>query len=171
MAKGNVYRYFDSKEELLTAAIETLLVDTTARFESALDSLGGVAGLQGDPEKAGHRPRLPGRRGAPDAPGARALGRPKGHEPSADLARKVLRTLAETAGRPSVAPAPPIATKRSGPASWSSRAPSATVLSWAIGTDWPLTTFRITYRPDHRIAAAAASCAGNYIVCLTRPKG
>jgi AcrR family transcriptional regulator len=138
MAKGNVYRYFGSKEELLTAAIETLLVDTTARFESALDSLGGVAGLQGDPEKAaivlgylvaGVLPMLL-------ELGARAA---KGHEPSADLARKVLRTLAETAGRPSVAPgADRDEAVRAGLLVIESA--FSTVLSWSIGTDWP---------PDH----------------------
>ncbi len=40
MAKGNVYRYFESKEALLNAAIEALLDDTTDRFQAALDSLG-----------------------------------------------------------------------------------------------------------------------------------
>jgi AcrR family transcriptional regulator len=138
MAKGNVYRYFDSKEDLLTAAIETLLVDTTARFESALDSLGGVAGLQGDPEKAaivlgylvaGVLPMLL-------ELGARAA---KGHEPSAELARKVLRTLAETAGRPSVTPdADRDEAIRAGLLVIESA--FSTVLSWSIGTDWP---------PDH----------------------
>jgi AcrR family transcriptional regulator len=138
MAKGNVYRYFDSKEDLLTAAIETLLVDTTSRFELALDSLGGVAGLQDDPEKAaivlgylvaGVLPMLL-------ELGARAA---KGHEPSADLARKVLRTLAETAGRPSVAPeADRDEAIRAGLRVIESA--FSTVLSWSIGTDWP---------PDH----------------------
>ena len=104
MAKGNVYRYFDSKEELLTAAIESLLADTTSPVSSRRwTRSGGVAGLHDDPEKAamvfgylvaGVLPMLL-------ELGARAA---KGHEPSADLARKVLRTLAETAGRPSVAP-------------------------------------------------------------------
>jgi len=138
MAKGNLYRYFASKEDLLTAAIETLLVDTKARFESALDSLGGVLGLQGDPEKAaivlgylvaGVLPMLL-------ELGARAA---KGHEPSADLARKVLRTLAETAGRPFEGPdADTEDVVKAGLRVIESA--FSTVLSWSIGTDWP---------PDH----------------------
>jgi AcrR family transcriptional regulator len=138
MAKGNLYRYFDSKEDLLTAAIETLLVDTKARFESALDSLGGVVGLQGDPEKAaivlgylvaGVLPMLL-------ELGARAA---KGHEPSADLARRVLRTLAETAGRPFEGPdADTEDAVKAGLRVIESA--FSTVLSWSIGPDWP---------PDH----------------------
>jgi len=138
MAKGNLYRYFDSKEDLLTAAIETLLVDTKARFESALDSLGGVVGLQGDPEKAaivlgylvaGVLPMLL-------ELGARAA---KGHEASADLARRVLRTLAETAGRPFEGPdADTEDAVKAGLRVIESA--FSTVLSWSIGPDWP---------PDH----------------------
>ena len=99
MAKGNVYRYFDSKEDLLTAAIETLLENTDERFLAAVDALGGPAGVRGKQEKA---TLMFGYLVADVLPmllelGARAA---KGHEPSADLARKVLRTLAETAGRP-----------------------------------------------------------------------
>ena len=99
MAKGTVYRHFASKEDLLTAAIETLLADTESRFEAAVDALGGPSGLTDDPEKtamvfghlvAGVLPMLL-------ELGARAA---KGHEPSADLARRVLRTLAEAGGRP-----------------------------------------------------------------------
>ncbi|MGH9115537.1 MAG: TetR family transcriptional regulator, partial [Acidimicrobiales bacterium] len=83
MAKGTIYRYFESKEDLLTAAIETLLSDTASSFEAALRSLGGTAGLAGDPEKsalvfghlvAGVLPILL-------ELGARAA---KGHEPSAE---------------------------------------------------------------------------------------
>jgi AcrR family transcriptional regulator len=138
MAKGNLYRYFASKEDLLTAAIETLLDDTAQRFRTTLDSLGGVSGLEGDPDKAavvfgylvaGVLPMLL-------ELGARAA---KGHAQSEELARKVLRTLAETAGRPFTGDA----------ASAEDAVDSglrviedafATVLTWAVGTDWP---------PDH----------------------
>jgi AcrR family transcriptional regulator len=135
MAKGTVYRHFASKEELLTAAIETLLVDTESRVESAVADLGGAAGLNDDPEKAaivfGHLvagvlPMLL-------ELGARAA---KGHEPSADLARRVLRTLAEAGGRPF--------TGREAAAEDAIKAglsiiesAFATVLAWAVGTDWP----------------------------------
>lgn len=135
MAKGTVYRHFASKEDLLTAAIETLLVDTETRVEAAVADLGGAAGLNDNPEKAaivfGHLvagvlPMLL-------ELGARAA---KGHEPSADLARRVLRTLAEAGGRPF--------TGREAAADEAIKAglsiiesAFATVLAWAVGTDWP----------------------------------
>ena len=135
MAKGTVYRHFASKEDLLTAAIETLLIDTESRFEAAVAALGGPAGLNDDPEKtamvfghlvAGVLPMLL-------ELGARAA---KGHEPSADLARRVLRTLAEAGGRPF--------TGREAAAEEAITAglsiiesAFATVLAWAVGTDWP----------------------------------
>ncbi len=138
MAKGNVYRYFPSKEALLTAAIETLLDDTTERFQAALDSLGGVDGQRSDPEKAA---MVLGYVVADVLPmllelGARAA---KGHEPSADLARRVLRTLAVTAGRAFISD--------NGEGEDAIQAGLkiiesgfATVLQWSVGTDWP---------PDH----------------------
>lgn len=140
MAKGNVYRYFPSKEVLLNAAIETLLDDTTERFQTSLDSLGGVEGLRNDPEKSA---MVFGYVVADVLPmllelGARAA---KGHEPSADLARRVLRTLAVTAGRPF------IADDADGDGDEAIQAglriiesAFATVLDWSVGTDWP---------PDH----------------------
>lgn len=140
MAKGNVYRYFPSKEVLLNAAIETLLDDTTERFQTSLDSLGGVEGLRNDPEKSA---MVFGYVVADVLPmllelGARAA---KGHEPSADLARRVLRTLALTAGRPF------IADDADGDGDEAIQAglriiesAFATVLDWSVGTDWP---------PDH----------------------
>jgi AcrR family transcriptional regulator len=139
MAKGNVYRYFPSKEALLTAAIEALLDDTTERFQTALDSL-GVDGLRSDPDKSA---MVLGYVVADVLPmllelGARAA---KGHEPSAELARRVLRTLAVTAGRPF------IADDADGEGGEAMRAGLrvlqsgfATVLDWSVGTDWP---------PDH----------------------
>lgn len=135
VAKGTVYRHFASKEDLLTAAIESLLADTESRFASAVTALGGPAGLTGDPEKtamvfghlvAGVLPILL-------ELGARAA---KGHEPSAELARHVLRTLAEAAGRPFTGRGaePEIAIKAGLSIIQSA---FATVLVWAVGTDWP----------------------------------
>jgi AcrR family transcriptional regulator len=135
MAKGTVYRYFASKEELLTAAIETLLADTESRFEAAVAALGGPDGLTGDPEKtamvfghlvAGVLPMLL-------ELGARAA---KGHEPSADLGRKVLRTLAEAGGRPFTGPAADQAEAINAGLSVIESA-FATVLQWSVGPDWP----------------------------------
>ncbi|HET6964895.1 MAG TPA: TetR family transcriptional regulator [Acidimicrobiales bacterium] len=140
MAKGNVYRYFASKEALLTAAVEELLDDTAERFQGALDSLGGMEGLRHDPDKSA---LVLGYVVADVLPmllelGARAA---KGHEPSAELARRVLRTLALTAGRPF------IADDADGEGEEAIQAglrviesAFATVLNWSVGTDWP---------PDH----------------------
>ena len=142
-AKGNVYRYFDSKEDLLTAAIETLLDETRARFEEASGSLGGARGLQEDPGRAA---LVFGYIVADVLPmllelGARAA---KGHEPSADLGRKVLRTLAGTAGRPFVEhPDDEEAAIQVGLGVIETA--FATVLSWSVGTDWP---------PDHLAGGA-----------------
>lgn len=140
MAKGNVYRHFPSKEAVLTAAIETLLDDTTERFQAALDSLGGVDGLRTDPDKSA---MVLGYVVADMLPillelGARAA---KGHEPSAELARRVLRTVAATAGRPFIADD---ADGEGGEAIQAGlkvlESGFATVLDWSVGTDWP---------PDH----------------------
>lgn len=142
LAKGSLYRYFESKEELLTAAIEKLLEQTAQRFEVTVQSLGGAEGLTSDPEKAalvfGHL--LAGVLPMLLELGARAA---KGHEPSADLARKVLRTLAETGGRPFALEGDQEAAIAAG-LGVIERA-FATVLSWAVGTDWP---------PDDEHAAA-----------------
>lgn len=137
MAKGNVYRYFSSKEALLTAAIEALLDDTNERFQAALDSLGGVDDLRHDSDKSA---MVLGYVVADVLPillelGARAA---KGHEPSAELARRVLRTLAETAGRPFVddqADDDSSAAIQAGLRVIQSA--FATVLDWSVGPDWP----------------------------------
>jgi AcrR family transcriptional regulator len=135
LAKGTVYRHFESKEDLLTAAIETLLENTESRFEDAVAALGGPSGLTDDPEKtamvfghlvAGALPMLL-------ELGARAA---KGHEPSADLARRVLRTLAEAGGRPFAGrDADPDQAIQAGLSII--EAGFATVLAWAVGPDWP----------------------------------
>ena len=140
MAKGNVYRYFPSKEALLTAAIEALLDDTTERFQAALDSLGGVDDLHADSDKSA---MVLGYVVADVLPillelGARAA---KGHEPSADLARRVLRTLAVTAGRPFIADDADDEGEEAIRAGLKViESAFATVLDWSVGTDWP---------PDH----------------------
>jgi AcrR family transcriptional regulator len=135
MAKGNVYRYFDSKEDLLTAAIETLLEKTDERFLAAVDALGGPAGLRDDEEKA---TLMFGYLVVDVLPmllelGARAA---KGHEPSAGLARKVLRTLAETAGRPFTGTQAPVEDAIDAGLKLIESA-FATVLAWSVGPDWP----------------------------------
>lgn len=140
MAKGNVYRYFPSKEALLTASIETLLDDTSERFQGALDALGEGDDLTVDPEKSA---MALGYVVADVLPillelGARAA---KGHEPSADLARRVLRTLAITAGRPfSADDADEEEAIQAGLRVIESG--FSTVLQWSVGTDWP---------PDHLV--------------------
>jgi AcrR family transcriptional regulator len=135
MGKGTVYRHFASKEELLTAAIETLLADTESRFSSAVASLGGPAGLTDNPEKAamvfGHL--LAGVLPMLLELGARAA---KGHEPSGDLGRHVLRRLAEAGGRPFTgSDADAEEAIRAGLSVIESA--FATVLAWAVGPDWP----------------------------------
>ena len=135
MAKGNVYRYFESKEDLLNAAIETLLEQTDRRFQAAVDALGGPEGLRGDPEKA---TLMFGYLVADVLPmllelGARAA---KGHEPSAELARKVLRRLAETAGRPFTGPEAPVDKAINAGLKLIENG-FATVLAWSVGPDWP----------------------------------
>jgi AcrR family transcriptional regulator len=149
MAKGTVYRHFASKEDLLTAAIESLLADTESRFEMAVTALGGPSGLTGDPEKtamvfghlvAGVLPMLL-------ELGARAA---KGHEASEVLARRVLRTLAEAAGRPFTGrDAESEAAVQSGLGIIESA--FATVLAWAVGPDWP---------PDAGLADAGLGVGG-----------
>ena len=65
--------------------------------------------------------------------GARAA---KGHEPSADLARHVLRTLAEAGGRAFTGrEAETEAAIQAGLSIIESA--FATVLAWAVGPDWP----------------------------------
>jgi AcrR family transcriptional regulator len=129
VAKGSVYRHFESKEQLFEAAIETVLSDTAELFAAAVEDLGGPAGVAKDPDKAA---TVFAHLVAHALPillevGARAA---KGHDPSEQLARKALRTLAEAAGRP--LGGDPI---QAGLA-LIERA-FTTVLSWAVGPGWP----------------------------------
>jgi AcrR family transcriptional regulator len=131
VAKGRVYRYFDSKEELFEAVVERLLDRTSAGFAAAVDELGGPAGIEDDPDRAA---AVFAGLVADAMPillelGARAA---KGHDPSGDLARHVLQTLAEVVGRP-LAPQDPV------PAGLRiiDRA-FAQLLSWAVSPDWDM---------------------------------
>jgi AcrR family transcriptional regulator len=130
MAKGSVYRYFTSKEELFEAVINELVADTSSRFAAAVRGLGGSSGLADRPDEAAEVFAGLVARAMPILLelGARAA---KGNDASDVLARQVLRTLAEAAGRP-LDEADPI---KAG-LGLIERA-FATVLSWAVGTDWP----------------------------------
>ncbi len=133
VAKGSVYRHFAAKEDLFRAAIEQVLQDTADGFASAVEALGGAAGVADDPDQtalvfAGLVARA--------LPlllelGARAA---KGFDESEDdLARRVLRTLAGAAGRPLAAEGqdPVVAGLRVIQSAF------ATLLGWAVGPDWP----------------------------------
>jgi AcrR family transcriptional regulator len=128
VAKGSFYRHFSSKEALFTAVVESLCEDTAERFAAAIAELGGPEGLANDSAKTAV---VFGRLIARAMPillelGARAT---RGDVPSQLLAARVLRTLAEAAGRPlSDNPLPAglhvIETA------------FATVLQWAVGPEW-----------------------------------
>ncbi|MGH9105818.1 MAG: TetR family transcriptional regulator [Acidimicrobiales bacterium] len=128
IAKGSVYRHFASKEALFTAVVESLCQDTAERFATAVAELGGPEGLSGDPAKSAI---VFGRVIARAMPillelGARAA---RGDLPSQLLAARVLRTLAEAAGRPLSDNAVPAGLAVIETA-------FATVLQWAVGPDW-----------------------------------
>jgi AcrR family transcriptional regulator len=130
VAKGTVYRHFPSKEALFTAVVESLCRDTAERFAQAVAELGGAEGLAHDPGKTAV---VFGRLVARAMPillelGARAA---RGDFPSQILAARVLRTLAEAAGRPlsdDPVPAGLLVIETA----------FATVLQWAVGPDWAL---------------------------------
>ena len=130
MAKGSVYRHFTSKEELFEAVINELVADTSSRFAAAVRGLGGSSGLADRPDEAAEVFAGLVARAMPILLelGARAA---KGNDASDVLARQVLRTLAEAAGRP-LDEHDPI---KAG-LGIIERA-FATVLTWAVGTDWP----------------------------------
>lgn len=128
VAKGSVYRYFPSKEALFTAVVESLCRETASRFAQAVADLGGPEGLANDPGKTA---LVFGSQIARAMPillelGARAA---RGDGPSQVLAARVLRTLAEAAGRPLSDDAIPAGLTVIETA-------FATVLQWAVGPDW-----------------------------------
>jgi AcrR family transcriptional regulator len=128
VGKGSVYRHFPSKEALFTAVVEDLCQDTAERFAAAVAELGGPQGLGADP---GRSALVFGGLIARAMPillelGARAA---RGDRPSQLLAARVLRTLAEAAGRPlsdNPIPAGLQVIERA----------FTTVLQWAVGPDW-----------------------------------
>jgi AcrR family transcriptional regulator len=133
VAKGSVYRHFAAKEDLFRAAIEQVLLDTADGFASAVEALGGAAGVADDPDNtalvfaglvAKALPLLL-------ELGARAA---KGFDESEDdLARRVLRTLAAAAGRPLAGEGEdPVVAGLS-----VIQSAFATLLGWAVGPDWP----------------------------------
>jgi AcrR family transcriptional regulator len=138
VGKGSVYLHFASKEEIFTATVERLLARTAVDFADMVDRLGGAQGVATAPEKtAAEFARLV----AEAMPvllevGARAA---KGHEPSEVLARRVLRTLAEAAGRPLTPgtddPCEPFDPLPAGILVL--KEAFSTVLTWAVGPDWP----------------------------------
>jgi AcrR family transcriptional regulator len=128
VAKGSVYRHFPSKEALFTAVVENLCQDTADRFAQAVAELGGPEGLTSDPGKTAI---VFGRLIARAMPillelGARAA---RGDGPSQLLAARVLRTLAEAAGRPLSDNPVPAGLQVIETA-------FAAVLQWAVGPDW-----------------------------------
>ena len=130
IAKGSVYRYFPSKEALFTAVVENLCQDTAERFAQAVAELGGPEGVASDPNKTAF---IFGRLIVRAMPillelGARAA---RGDLPSQLLAARVLRTLAEAAGRPLSDNPVPAGLQVIQTA-------FATVLQWAVGPDWDL---------------------------------
>ena len=130
VAKGSVYRHFPSKEALFTAVVESLCQDTAERFAQAVAELGGPEGLANDPAKTAV---VFGRLIARAMPillelGARAA---RGDFASQILAARVLRTLAEAAGRPLSDNPVPAGLQVIETA-------FATVLQWAVAPDWGL---------------------------------
>jgi AcrR family transcriptional regulator/predicted DNA-binding transcriptional regulator AlpA len=129
VAKGSVYRHFPSKEALFTAVVEDLVADTALRFATAVRDLGGPEGLAHDPGKAAVVFARLVARAMPILLelGVRAA---KGHPGSQVLARTVLRTLADAAGRPLAddpIPAGLVVIRDA----------FKTVLDWAVEPRWP----------------------------------
>lgn len=131
VAKGSFYRYFASKEALFATAVEHVVEDTSQRFARAVEELGGARGLAHDPEKtavvfagiiAGAMPILL-------ELGARAA---KGDDQTGDMARRTLRTLADSVGRPLDPPNPTAGGLNV------IRNAFGQVLDWAVAPDWHL---------------------------------
>ena len=140
MAKGSVYRHFASKEELFLAVVEVLMADTASDFAEAVQAAGGPQGITGDEGEAAIAFASVVARAMPILLelGARAA---KGHRPSQDLARRVLVTLAEAAGRPLVRPG-----RAAGGPVEAAAVPAglevieqafSVVLRWSVGDTWP----------------------------------
>jgi AcrR family transcriptional regulator len=130
VAKGSVYRHFDSKEEIFTAVVEHLLAELAAGFADAVDTLGGAEGLAGHPQQFASVFALLVARSLPvllEIGAWAAKGRPTAQV----LSRDVLRTLAEAIGRP-LSPDDPIT---AGLAVIESA--FGTVLRWAMQPEWP----------------------------------
>lgn len=144
MAKGSVYRYFASKEELFLAVVEALLADTALEFARAVHDAGGPDGIAGDRDGAAIAFAGVVARAMPILLelGARAA---KGHQPSQDLARRVLVTLAAAAGRPLAGHAAdgraaddPDGDAAAVPAGLALIEQAfAVVLRWSVGDSWP----------------------------------
>jgi AcrR family transcriptional regulator len=130
VAKGSVYRHFPSKEALFTAVVESLCSDTAKRFAGAVAELGGPEGWGSEPAKAALVFGGIISRAMPILLelGARAA---RGDVPSQVLAARVLRTLAEAAGRPLSDDPVPAGLQVIESA-------FSTVLHWAVGPDWAL---------------------------------
>jgi AcrR family transcriptional regulator len=94
VAKGSVYRHFDSKDALFTAAVQAIVADVVAEFDAAVDphddNREKAATIFADLIEPGMPVLL--------ELGARAA---RGDQASLELALWTLRTLAEAAGRQS----------------------------------------------------------------------
>jgi AcrR family transcriptional regulator len=130
-AKGSVYRYFASKEDMFTAVVEHLLAEVATGFAQAVETLGGPSGLAGDPERTAAVFATLVARSLPVflEVGAWAA---KGNPESMVLARQILRTLTDAVGRPLDSEAPTSA----GLAVIESA--FGTVLRWALEPEWPV---------------------------------
>jgi AcrR family transcriptional regulator len=131
VAKGSVYRYFASKEDMFTAVVEHLLAEVATGFAQAVDTLGGPSGLAGDPERTASVFATLVARSLPVflEVGAWAA---KGNPESMVLARQILKTLTDAVGRPLDPGAPTSA----GLAVIESA--FGTVLHWALEPEWPV---------------------------------
>lgn len=141
VAKGSIYRYFASKEELFTAAIERVLDRTAEGFAAAVERLGGAAAVADMSAQTAEEFAAV----AADAMpmllelGTRAA---KGKLADDELARRVLRTLAEAIGRPLLTGSEaPVPAGDNSPAVDAGLAviqrAFSVLLHWAVGTDWP----------------------------------
>jgi AcrR family transcriptional regulator len=131
LAKGSVYRYFASKEDMFTAVVEHLLAEVATGFAQAVDTLGGPSGLAGDPERTASVFATLVARSLPVflEVGAWAA---KGNPGSMVLARQILETLTDAVGRPLDPGAPTSAGLGVIESAF------GTVLRWALEPEWPV---------------------------------